>query len=423
MAVMAHSKPLLHDSIVACTLHDYYIDTYNIHCVGLKTKGELDPTVPVGIYNGKSFVFRTGTSNILTMLKSLWHYGLSLVKMDFSVKRVLKKFDTIYNLQKDGASYSTVPEMLKAMGGEDMSSLIQVSAHDHFTKLGWSKELIDQLITGAMRMNYGQTTSVNAFCTYVSLAGMEDGSLWSVVGGNWQIPEKVLEASGATFHKKDVMTVTRVSTEGKVQYKITTEDGADTGGDFDVVIIANPLNTSAINFLNFPTAIYSSATTTPYQRTVSEFVQGRINKSFFNISDTDKGFPQVILTTEMTGAPFDFRCVAIEVPSEAPQEEVKDYFKSFEEEPVRVWKLFTPRPLTEDEKKQMFTEVKDEATVDWLAYPKYHPPEQCPPFILDDGMFYINAIEKAASAMEMSAIGAKNVALLAREYLLKKSSE
>ena len=40
-------------------------------------------------------------------------------------------------------------------------------------------------------------------------------------------------------------------------------------------------------------------------------------------------------------------------------------------------------------------------------------------FILDDGVFYVNAVEKAASAMEMSAIGAKNCAILAYEYLQK----
>lgn len=336
--------------------------------------------------------------------------------MSFSVKSVLKKFGTIYTHQENGECYATVPEMLKAMGGEEMSSLTQVSGQDHFTKLGWPATLIDQLITGAMRTNYGQSTSVNAFCTYVSLAGMEDGSLWSVVGGNWQIAEKVLQASRATFHNEDVLTVTRATLCGKIQYEITSEEG-DNGELFDVVILANPLNTSAINFKDFPSAIYTSATTSPYQRTVSEFVQGRINKSFFNVSDNDNKFPQIILTTDMAGAPFDFRSVAVEVPSEIPQERVSEFLKTGREEPIRVWKLFTPKPLTENEKKQIFVEIVDEATVDWLAYPKYHPPEQAPPFILDDGMFYINAIEKAASAMEMSAIGAKNVALLAREYL------
>lgn len=352
----------------------------------------------------------------------VWRYGLTLLRMDLGVSSLLKKFKRIYTLQENGESYATVGDLLRGMdqGGESVHDLIKVSAEEYFTGLGWSKKVIDELITGGMRINYGQSTTVNAFCTFVSLAGMQDGSLWCVVGGNWQIAKKALEASGATLHKDDVTTVTRVNSGGQLKYKITTVSGEE-NGEFDIVIVANPLNTSAINYLEFPTPIYTAASTTPYQRTVAEFVNGRINKEFFGVAQSDPTFPLTIMTTEMTGAPYEFRDVAVNAPSEATQEETKEYFKRHNEEPIRCWKVFTGQPLTEDQKKQMFTDIEDEATVDWLAYPHYHTPEQCPPFILDDGMFYINAIEKAASAMEMSAVGAKNVSLLAREYLLSKT--
>ena len=41
---------------------------------------------------------------------------------------------------------------------------------------------------------------------------------------------------------------------------------------------------------------------------------------------------------------------------------------------------------------------------------------ELPPFILADGLYYISSIEVAASAMEMSVIGARNVALLAYNH-------
>ena len=53
----------------------------------------------------------------------------------------------------------------------------------------------------------------------------------------------------------------------------------------------------------------------------------------------------------------------------------------------------------------------------WLAYPHYTPPEKFLPFQLDDGVFHVNAVERAASAMEMVSIGGRNVALLAHQYL------
>lgn len=51
------------------------------------------------------------------------------------------------------------------------------------------------------------------------------------------------------------------------------------------------------------------------------------------------------------------------------------------------------------------------------AYPAFDPPENFPPFQLSEGLYYANAWENAASAMEMAALGGRNVALLAAEYL------
>lgn len=345
--------------------------------------------------------------------------------MNFAVKAELKKFKTIYTLQENGKSFASAPDMLKAMGqGGGMYPLTQVTAREHFINgLGLSERLVEEFIMSAMTVNYGQSVNtIDAYTAYVSLAGVDDGSLWSVVGGNWKIPAKILEASGATLHEDEVTAITRISeSNGKVQYKLTTEAGGDVPGNFDVVVVANPLNTSKMKFKNFALDPYTPASTTPYHRTVAEFIQGQINTEFFGLSGNDRNFPTTILTAGMEGAPFPFCSVAVEVPSEITQDQVREYTKPITEEPIRVWKVFVPEPMTEEQKEAMFSEIKAKATFDWLAYPEYKPPEEFPPFILDDGVFYINAIEKAASAMEMSAIGAKNAALLAREYLLKSS--
>ena len=381
----------------------------------------MNPSSAIGIFNGKTFPFRTSASKIVTLFKTLWRYGLSIIRMDLSVRSTLKDFKMIYALQDSGKSFATVPDMLKAMGKDGMYALTQVNAKDYFVKqLGWSERLVDEFVMGAMKMNYGQSVDkINAFTTYVSLAGADNGSLWSVVGGNWKIPSKVLEASGATLYEDEVTAVTRIENDGKLQYKLAREAGGDVPGNFDVVIVANPLNVSKTKFENFPTSPYSAAATTPYHRTVAEFIQGQLNTEFFGISDTDKNFPTTILTTAMEDSPIRYCSIGSQVPSEVTQENVKDFTKPITDKPLRVWKVFAPEPLTDEQKTAMFSEVKDQATFDWLAYPEYNPPEEFPPFILDDGVFYINAIEKAASALEMSAIGAKNAALLAQEYLLK----
>ena len=338
--------------------------------------------------------------------------------MNSSVSALLKKFDSIYSIQAGGTSFANVEDMLTAMGGEDMCHLTQVSANDYMLNMKqWNERLVKELVTSVVRINYGQGTTLNAFAAYVALAGVQNGKLWSVVGGNWQIAQKVLKASGASLVMDDVVRVTKIDDgSGKVKYTIMTEDMTETG-DFDVVIVANPLNLSSIKYENFSHDVYTAAATTPYQRTVSNFANARINQEFFGV-EAGKSFPQVILTSGMEGCPFQFNSVAVEIPSDITQEDVYKFTKPLKEDPRRVWKVFSPQPLTASQLKAMFMDIDERGMKDWQAYPQYHTPEQFPSFILDDGVFYINAIEKAASAMEMSAIGAKNVALLAREYIL-----
>lgn len=54
---------------------------------------------------------------------------------------------------------------------------------------------------------------------------------------------------------------------------------------------------------------------------------------------------------------------------------------------------------------------------EWKAYPHFDPPEAFPPFKLTEGVCLNNAWENAASAMEMSAVAAKNCVLLLAKHL------
>ena len=378
---------------------------------------------PIGVFDGQCYLFRTGSWKIINSFRLLWRYGLSLFRLNSVVKATLKKFVSVYNLQAQGKTYRTVPDLLRAMGGEDMYHLTQVSSASHLRDLQLQEELVRELITGATYMNYGQGLCVNAFTCLVSLAGMEDKSLWSVVGGNRLIPESALAKSGARLHRCAVTGVTRQEREGKVTYSLQTDQGGSSQAEeYDAVIVAAPLQEGAIRFENFPSPIYTEAiTSTTYHRTVAEFVDGEIDPAFFGLTDNDRNFPLIILTSDLCSeAPFPFCSVAINIPSEEPEEANSQYTRPLREVPSRVWKIFSPRPLTLEEKQMMFRKIEAQATVDWLAYPNYSPPESFPPFVLDEGLFYISGIEKAASAMEMSAIGAKNCALLARQYLRER---
>ncbi|KAG7249439.1 hypothetical protein CRUP_035991 [Coryphaenoides rupestris] len=50
---------------------------------------------------------------------------------------------------------------------------------------------------------------------------------------------------------------------------------------------------------------------------------------------------------------------------------------------------------------------------EWLAYPRYSSGQGLPPVELHPHLYYLSGIEWAGSAMEMSSVAAKNIALLA----------
>ena len=65
------------------------------------------------------------------------------------------------------------------------------------------------------------------------------------------------------------------------------------------------------------------------------------------------------------------------------------------------------------------TDVKEKI---WKAYPFYSTESRFDKFKLYNGLYHVNAIEWAASAMEMSAIGGRNVAILAHKDFIQKCS-
>lgn len=52
-----------------------------------------------------------------------------------------------------------------------------------------------------------------------------------------------------------------------------------------------------------------------------------------------------------------------------------------------------------------------------LCVCRFQPPEKFAPFLFGPGLCYNNALENAASAMEVAAVAAKNCALLVQQHV------
>ncbi|KAM6235167.1 prenylcysteine oxidase 1 [Porphyrio hochstetteri] len=363
-----------------------------------------------GIYNGEEFVFVESSWYIINLLKLLWHYGLNALRMYMWVEDILDKFMRIYRYQTHDYAFSSNEQLLHALGGSDFTQMLNQTIDEAMQKAGFSHKFITEVVCPAMRVNYGQGVNINSFVGAVSLASVESG-LWSVKGGNKLVCTGLIYAS-----KADVIPGTVVSIEPKTRpsptgdpvklYQVTynTTSGL-TGDTYDIVVIAAPLSRKMANitFKNFDPPIPEFPS--PYHQTVTTLVHGRLNASFFGYQDPSAFRLGAIFTTE--NPKLFINSLAVVSPVEDVSGEGQLALQS------AVWKVFSKEVLTKEQLSLLFTSYDSIQVRKWLAYPHYSPPEECPPILLHDNVYYLNGIERAASAMEMSAIAAKNAALLA----------
>ncbi|ESO83268.1 hypothetical protein LOTGIDRAFT_236715 [Lottia gigantea] len=379
---------------------------------GFKQSASLDGKM--ALYGPSGIILETSSWNFVTMAKFFWRYGMDIWNIgSFLKENFLDKFGKIYDIQEEGLAFTTVEDLLKSMD-ESLVNYTKISIQDLMIEKGFSERFINELVMGALRTNYGQTTNVHAFVGAVSLAGVEKG-LWSVKGGNYQIPERLLKKSGANLIKAKVTHVILQKESESVSYEVqyqNAEDGKSNSREYDIVIVATPLKEleDHIKFEDFPNPIPSSYT--DFHRTIALFVQGTPNYTAYGFENAEN-FPQSILTTDEN---IFWNSYGQHTPVSQKKHLNKNSDKDGDQEDNTVSKIFLNKVPTEDQVHYLFKSRKDLRLVNWLAYPEYAPKMDLPPFVLYDQLYYVNAIESAASAMEMSVIGGRNVANLAYNH-------
>lgn len=347
----------------------------------------------LGIYDGQHFVFRESDWHLITMIHFLWRYGFSLYGLKKQVKSMLDDFSKIYAAQDQGLAFTTVNGILDYMN-PTFRNMTQQTLSKYLEKKGYTGLVVDELVQSIMMVNYGQTNNITAFAGFVSLAGADD-HLFSIKGGNKLVAEGLLEQSKASVINGDVIEITLLS-DGtySLKYNDTSGKGNVKLTNHDIIILAAPFisGTKNIKFKNFKKSF--DAYQVEFHQTVSTFVEGILNSSAFNSDST----PGEILTFKNTLL-FNSLSKVKPVDGKSPKKD--------------VYKIFSQQPLSSSTINNFFENTGVIKDKDWLAYPHYKASEEIPPFMLYSGLYYINAIELSASAMEMSSIASKNVALLA----------
>ncbi|KAG8518717.1 Prenylcysteine oxidase [Galemys pyrenaicus] len=316
----------------------------------------------------------------------------------------------IYRYQSHDYAFSSVENLLHSLGGDDFLGMLNQTLLETLQKAGFSEKFLNEIVAPVMRVNYGQSMNINGFVGAVSMAGADSG-LWAVEGGNKLVCSGLLQASKSNLITGSVMYIeekTRTKQTGNPtkMYEVVYQTGSETHSDFyDIVIVAAPLNRkmSNITFLNFDPPIEEFHQY--YQHIVTTFVKGELNASFFSSRALDKLDLTTILTTDNSDLFINSMGIVSSVrENDNPQPSADGTY---------TWKIFSQETLTKKQILKLFLSYDFAVKQPWLAYPHYKPPQKCPSIILHDRLYYLNGIECAASAMEMSAIAAHNAALLA----------
>ncbi|KAK7098692.1 prenylcysteine oxidase 1-like isoform X2 [Littorina saxatilis] len=355
----------------------------------------------LGLFNNEEgLYFKTSPWKFISRAKVFARYGRDIKRVQKLVAETMVPFDRIYDHQNKGVAFTTLENLLDSMD-EHFVEHTQTTTANMLRAAGFSDRFINELAKGSLMGNYSQTIHAPGFLGTVSMAGVESG-LWKIPGGQKQFPEKLLEASGATLIHGEVTSVFRAASPRRtVSYEVQYKKAPRESGrkKYDVLIIAAPLDPgrkNQIQFEDFPGGL--DLPKIPYHPLQVLFTHGKMNKNFCG----KQNVPTHIMATD-TDIFFN------KIQKQTSVNNGKDRGKS----DYGVWKIYLKNTPTEEQLGSIFDDRKDMCLLLWRAFPEYTLTMELPPFVLHDRLYYANAIEAAATSMEMAVIGGRNVANLA----------
>ncbi|XP_012527010.1 prenylcysteine oxidase [Monomorium pharaonis] len=374
-----------------------------VKLLGLEKRPSNEEDGRDAIWTGDEFIFLG--NDWKTMLKLFWRYGYHLLSLKNHVNNMLEDFAKIYDLQDAGYSFDNATALLSAMN-KDFPKLLRTSARDYLLHLGFTEILINELVQTTIVVNYNQGVDIQSFVGFISVAGAY-GDLWAVKDGNKEVPQHLIYKNknvnvipSRVIQIRNLLTVSNSS-----RYEVTyiNKDSTDPmTSNYDIVIIAAPLTSDQefqIKFVGFPHDLVFPG---KYQTTYATFVKANLNLKYFGLQDP--------MNSILSCNPNKTKISSI-----GKQESVDG---SVTKDPP-IWKVFSRESLESTFIHDIFSHVVEKKEIAWKAYPHYSTNMKPNNFKLHEGLYHVNAIEWVGSAMEMSAIGGRNVAILAYKDFLQ----
>lgn len=390
------------------------------------------------IWNGEKFVFETaeGASWWWDVAKMWWKYGLAPYKAVQLVKSVVGKFTQMY--EAPHFPFQSLTEKAFELGLLDATG---VTGEQFLAQNNIDARFGRDILQAATRVNYASNLAyIHGLETMVSFA--TDGAV-AVQGGNWQIFEKMVRASGASVYRNtsvaSLATIKKKTNASSPKYLISTIDsGAKSSSPdeyavgFDNVIVASPWQFSHISAEEG--ILHREIDEIPYTKLhVTLFASPlKLDAKFFGLGFGSKA-PSSVYTTLAEGeepkqgadgvGSTGFYSVSTLETVVNPKTGKLEY----------AYKIFSAQPVTPEFLSKLFgTEIpdtfvgangeeEDETVVKpiswyyphWFySYPILLPRVTFQDPIVGDGVYYTSGMESFISTMETSALMGKNVARL-----------
>eukprot|EP01122_Echinamoeba_exundans_P005999 TRINITY_DN1620_c0_g1_i2.p1 TRINITY_DN1620_c0_g1~~TRINITY_DN1620_c0_g1_i2.p1 ORF type:complete len:687 (+),score=81.74 TRINITY_DN1620_c0_g1_i2:527-2587(+) len=276
---------------------------------------------------------------------------------------------------------------------------------------GISKDWIQSAVAPLTRVIYDQNEDINGFAGLVSLVSADDTR--AARGGNVQMVTRLLNASQAQLHlnssvSKLVQVPSSQETDEVLEWEVN-------GRRFDVVVVATPFPISgdlkcvtsregAKDDMD-PTGCGIGPVGDRVSKVVTYVASSGLNRDTFGASSHQATNVFTTPTSDVNGVPF------FSIGQKWKQ-------NSTDGAPGKtLFKVFSPKPLTQDNLKFMFEAPKVVFEQSWPGVFSVLPPlnlSSSPKVAGITGMYYLSAIESVTVAMEGSVLSAHNIARMIR---------
>ena len=313
-------------------------DEFGLATEGFKSRrteddSELDEESDIGVWDGSDWVFYQNDNSFTwwNIGKILWKYGLAPIRTQKLMKDTVGKFLKMY--ESPHFPFRDLSEKAYELG---LTNVIAVTGEQFLSQNKLDGAFARDVVQASTRVNYAQNLdTIHGLETMVCMA--TDGAM-SVSGGNWQIFDGMLKASGAGVRLNTSVKGVQLQDDGK--YTVQTLTSPDSGSleqsepGFDAVVLAAPYQFAAIRTV--PEPLYPPSNIPYVYLFVTLFTSPRpLNPLMFNLGPVER-VPSTVLTTKPNPAiRLPFYSISTLRTVTNPKTNEREF----------LYKIFSPAPL------------------------------------------------------------------------------